>query len=195
MLSLLSMHKCAIIGSTSQEAFSRGGNDSHLYLNTNRPALHNGTVTNWSYCYYEPSDKNCDNRYIASFAVYRRDGTDSQYVKASETLTISVSDNELGSFEVVDSIVCNVFSPNITITVRIGDVLGACIQNLSSTEDCNIIGEDAEGHSLLRTTNYVCSDGQDGITLPMTVALVALDNVSSSILHLFGNITDSESEL
>lgn len=120
---------------------------------------------------------------------------DDYIFNVSETLTIYLSESDI----LFDSrFTCDVFTPNVTITVQAGDILGVCITDVRHDNDVrelSIIGENADGYDLMRTQMNMCEDGPDNspvIILPTSVSLGSLVNERSRILHLYANITPSD---
>lgn len=161
-----------------------------FYLNTQSPAPCNGTVTTWTFCYYQ-SDNTDALEYAAPFAVYRVVGDN--YDRVSDVHVISVLNADIGT----DSFTCR----NITtspFTIQKGDVVAACIhdvdRNGGDADDqiqLNLVGNDvnAEGYSLMSRNpsgGYCAASGTLSITQRFD-ANVNLRN-DSRILHLYANI-------
>ena len=192
LISFVNVYMCGRIGTDSQKEFARQAPNSRLYLNTESPADYDGTVAEWNFCYYRPSTWDPNNNHLTAFAVYRLGANGTQYDRVSETLTINLSNDHLEMTTV--RFVCDVISPNVSLIVQAGDVLGACIRDLGSTntDEPNILGRAATGHTLLRSQTDLCDgsqSGEAGLILPSHVLSENLEVADSNILDLFGNIS------
>ena len=132
--------------------------DRRFYLDVNNPATCNGTITNWTVCYYGRSASELKS-YWATYAVYRRMGSaggeDESYENVSKLFravrtTPDIADdaddadgpNQEG-FNCYTDLIDTGDSP---LTIRVGDIIGACVFDPEEAEGfdrrrLNIVGE------------------------------------------------------
>ena len=165
---------CPLLGSDITTRFTQSTRE-RLFMNFGAPAQCNGTVTSWTYCYYNVnSDDDCDEgsddsvSYRSVFLVYRKTGTSNQYAPVLETTKLvtlspscSIGRRQLPCQEVV-------LSPSEQFSVQQNDVIAAC---LPSTGSVRVVGEQSAGPSMgvyqYNDNGFArCSDSQ----LPTVVA-------------------------
>ena len=85
------------------------------------------------------------------------------------------------------SFICPVYTPNVSVTVEAGDVLGACVFNPSGDDNkqLDIVGNRLTNLGMLMKTG---SSGCDINAVPSTVTSASLQDSSSLVLHLYANI-------
>ena len=193
MLHLEVDSQCRPIGTSNETAFT-AARDLRFYLNTDYPAPCSGTITRWRYCYYRPNT-NDSNRFQVTWAVYRRmgSGNDTHYVAVpSSVRAVTRRDNQIPQSS-NDNLWClnrNV-TPNVTVAIVAGDVVGACIYDPGDSlsrgivrRQLDIVGQ-ANGHSLMQINNV---RGCSFNSVPSNISSSLLSKVNSRILHLYANI-------
>ena len=173
-------------------------NDRRLYLNTERNATCNGTITTIIYCYYGTSDSN-PRIYQSLVAVYRptSDGRDFEIVSPSiriqRQMTGSDSDQSSSDDILLPGFNCDAYQLEESIPVQIGDVIGACIDEIQGTCRLNMVSRTDEDE---RYNNNIllnidadnaaagCSDG----VLPTGIMREDLSEIRR-ILHVFSEIS------
>ena len=111
-----------------------------FYLNTANPAPCTGNITSWTVCYYGPDVVNNVGKYWATYALYRRMGSDSnaRYVRVSEmfraqrTAEIYVGVSNAGINGKIAQGGFNCYTDALDVgasplTVQAEDILGACV--------------------------------------------------------------------
>ncbi len=98
------------------------------YMNFNRPALCNGRITSWEYCYYYSFNQEVrgnNNDFSARFFVYRRINSDSQLYKQVPGSALTV----ILKAEQVQTVACARVDLNSAqqFQVEVNDIIGACI--------------------------------------------------------------------
>ena len=134
-----------------------------LYLNLHSAAPNDGLLTAWTYCYHDGSNLHAGvaGRYTASIMLYRRQGKLPTYVLVPESqiqLTSVRSHNEsvhVGGFR------CS--SINVSIPIKRGDVIGACIP---SPNGLSLLDEGSPKHFAYAVMKF---DGQ--CSLPQAIDL------------------------
>ena len=182
--------------------------DLMFYLNTANPATCNGTITSWTVCYYGPTIAATRTAYWATYAVYRKtsasDESNTRYarvssvfkaVRAVPALTGS-SDNTDGPITVRGFNCYNdrLDSGEIPLTIRAGDIIGACVFNpvnrlLVARRPLNIVGQVSVGRDsgnldrdfLLQMDTNECTIE----SLPRELVTSQLSVISSRRLHLY----------
>ena len=174
--------------------------NQRFYLDVNNPATCNGTITNWTVCYYGRIDSGFS--YWATYAVYQRVG-DESYERVSEMFravrtTTGLGDaadgrNQLLGFNCYTDIIDVGDSP---LTIHAGDIIGACVfdpddETLFNRLQLNIVGEvRGTGESLMRVdvgdeSNEV-SCTMDAI--PSDISRSVLREQNNRRLHIYANI-------
>ena len=193
-------HKLAfgntIIGSNISMEF-QSENDQRLYLNTERNATCNGTITTINYCYYGTSDSN-PRIYQSLVAVYRptSDGRDFEIVSPSIRIqrqtTGSTSDQSSSDDILLPGFNCDAYQLEESIPVQIGDVIGACIDEIQGTRRLNMVSRTDEDERYnnnillnIGADNAGCSDG----ALPTEIMHDDLSEIRRRILHVFSEIS------
>ena len=178
--------QCRPIGTNNETAFN-AVRDHRFYLNTAHPAPCSGTVREWRYCYYRPSNTD-GQRYHVTWAVYRRmcSGNSTHYVAVPSSIhTEGRTRNQIlndGNFWCRDEDVTN-------FRIEAGDIVGACIydpiDNDRDRRQLDIVGQ-TSGYSLMQM-NDVSECGVNSI--PSNISSSLLSTVNSRILHLNATIT------
>jgi hypothetical protein len=122
-----------------------------LYLNTDRPATCNGTISLLQYCYYGRADI-FQNTYRSLIAIYRP-VNQSHYVRVSETISVTrrsypfplipQADNLLPGFN------CDLQRLTQSVDVVAGDIIGVCIYNSGGTSEIDMITFRPGGYRML----------------------------------------------
>ena len=157
-----------------------------VYLNTDRPAAGNGTITFVEYCYYGVLDI-LQNTYRSLIAVYRP-VNQSHYERVSETISItrrsypfpltSQADNILPGFN------CNSQVLIPSIRVQTGDIVGVCIYNSGGTSELDVITFRLGGYRMLFEGGIRCDTGE----MPLLVGdRLRLDS-APRVLHVSAEI-------
>ena len=133
-----------------------------MYLNTDRPATCNGTISLLEYCYYGDFDL-IQNTYRSLIAVYRP-VNQSHYERVSETISItrrsypfpliSQADNFLLGFN------CNSQTLTSSIRVQTGDIVGVCIYNSGETSELDMITFRPSGYRMMFEGSVRCDTGE-----------------------------------
>ena len=133
-----------------------------VYLNTDRPATCNGTISLLEYCYYGDFDLIQDT-YRSLIAVYRP-VNQSHYERVSETISvtrrsypfplISQADNILPGFN------CNSQMLTPSIRVQTGDIVGVCIYNSGETSELDMITFRPSGYRMMFEGGVRCDTGE-----------------------------------
>ena len=113
---------------------------NRLYLNTDRPATCNGTVSTVRYCYY--GENTVVQRTYRSLVSVYRPVDNSRYERISDTISvtkrsypfqIAQADAYLAGFN------CDLQKLSSSIQVMEGDVIGACIYSSRSTSQLDML--------------------------------------------------------
>ena len=193
--------QCGTIGSSDAESPVTTRRDQRFYLNTADPAPCTGNITSWRVCYYGPDSVEFSS-YWAVYALYRKvgSGSNENYERVSETFkavratgllaaidSTGIIDGEVqeGGFECYEDFIDVDQTP---VTVRAGDVLGACILDPVDGENTgrqqlDVVGE-ITGESLLGRSSSGCTI----LALPDSMQSNQLSTVSSRRLHIHANI-------
>ena len=93
-----------------------------IYLNNEFPAVCDGVVTAWHYCYYPEDASDSTTTYTASVAVWRYDDTTDQFILLNGSITLI----ELQPVDTLARIYCTqeLLEPVNYIAIRQGDVIG-----------------------------------------------------------------------
>ena len=145
---------------------------SAFYLNTNNPAVCDGNVSRWTFCYYSGQSDDDDSSPRAQFAVYRFNQSGNGYDRVSRVFTAFGDTDSDNSFD------CRILQlrSRSSVQVRTGDVLGVCI---SSAQPLNIVGQGAQNFSLMEGS--ACNFN----TVPNNVnPLITRDGL---ILHIYAD--------
>ena len=171
--------------------------DRRFYLDVNNPATCNGTITNWTVCYYGRIDSAFS--YWATYAVYQTVGEES-FERVSETfraVRAVTSDgdgadgrNQLGFNCYTDTIDVG----DSPLTIYAGDIIGACVfdppdAELINRQQLNVVG-DVSGESLLRV-NVGDQDDEADCTMdiiPSNIPSSILQEQNNRRLHIYANI-------
>ena len=128
--------------------------EQRFYLDVNNPATCNGTITNWTVCYYGRSDP---GSYFATYAVYQimGSGEDEYYERVSEVFTAVTATTGVDFSDGLNQMGFNCYTDSIDVgdsplTIHDGDIIGACVFNPSgpSRRELDIVGE-VSGESLM----------------------------------------------
>ena len=197
-------HCSGSIGSNNAETAATPSRAQLFYLNTANPAPCTGHITSWTVCYYRPDAMNIVNFFWATYAVYRRMGTDSSihYIRVSEIFravrtnlnTDYTNAQEVDGKNTQDGFDCYTDSLDAgasPLTIQAGDILGACvfdpdgdIQVILSTLPLHVVGEAGSGESLMQMGTAGCSRQ----TLPSDIPANELTVINSRRLHIYANI-------
>ena len=193
--------QCGTIGSSDAERPVTTRRDQMFYLNTANPAPCTGNITSWRVCYYGPDSVEFSS-YWAVYALYRKvgSGSNENYERVSELFKAVRATSSLANFDrtgIIDGEVqeggfeCyeDFIDINQTpVTVRAGDILGACILDPIDGENTgrqqlDVVGETI-GESLLGRSSSGCTI----LALPDSVQSNQLSTISSRRLHIHANI-------
>ena len=200
---VLAQDTCGPFGNSNADVRVREVRQQRLYLDINNPAPCTGNITSWRVCYYGPENVHRVGSYWATYAVYRRMGSNSEsddrYERVSEmfsalrtveqsTVGYPIVDGEIeGGFNCYEDTVDAEIS---LVTVQSGDILGACVFDPNGDSSrvrrlpLNIVGE-VSGESLLEMNTNGCTRDD----LPMSISANDLSSVSSRRMHLYANIS------
>ena len=138
-----------------------------LYLNTDRPATCNGTISLLEYCYYGDLDT-LQKTYRSLIAVYRL-VNQSHYERVSETISVTrrsypfpltpQADNILPGFNCDSQILIP------SIRVKTGDIIGACIYNSQGTSELDMITSRPGGYRMMFEHGVRCDTGEMPLVL------------------------------
>ena len=189
---------CSPIGNKDETA-ATPSRDQGFYLNTAYPAPCTGNITSWRVCYYGPNNVAELSSYWATYAVYRRMGSDddvryervSEMFRATRAVSVYVRAPGVDGEIVEDDFICYVDSidtGNSPPTVQAGDILGACVfdpENIPFVDrrQLDMVGE-ASGRSLLQMDTNECT----AQSIPSNIPDNQLSIVNSRRLHLYANI-------
>ena len=107
--------------------------DRRFYLDVNNPATCNGTITNWTVCYYGRSDSRF-NSYWATYAAYQSVDSGS-YERVSEMfravrITTGFGDGADGLHQIGFNCYTDfIDTGDSPLTISAGDIIGACVFN------------------------------------------------------------------
>ena len=121
------------------------------------------------------------------------ENNDFDYIRIVDTITLSKqtsnnpdepvppSDQFLPGFN------CDMYQLEQSVQVLEGDVIGACIETTSDTQQLNLVSRTDQGYSMrsLSANDARCRDG----VVPEVVDDGRLDNVNPRILHIFAEIS------
>ncbi len=186
------------VGSDAEEVVASRAHS--FYLNTKDPAPCTGTLTQFQYCYYQPTTTAAS--YDFTFAIYRRD-TDSEsasFTAVSQAFTTGRGLYNTGLTSFDDTFACASYSVD-EITVQAGDMIGVCIYDPPDNAEpvrwfldgldyinrvqLDLIGEDAQGSDrfLMSTGNNGCGDSL--VPNPAT----SLSRQDSRVMHIYADIS------
>lgn len=162
-----------------------------FYLNTDRPAPTNGTVTHLRYCYYGREDNN-QNAYQALMALYRPNSGSNNYRRIMDTVSV-IKHTPLSQVSPADALLpgfnCDFVELEESVQVLQGDVIGACIYDTlirSTIRRLDVISQSDNGYHML----YNSADDEDcenGV-LPEVVGSNLEQTRTLRILHIFAEI-------
>ena len=194
----------AVICSVSGQACTIGRNDmseqdvrtdQRFYLDVNNQATCNGTITNWTVCYYGRSDS---GSYWATYAIYRRmgSGEDESYENVSELFravrtTLNIADDADGpNQEGFNCYTDLIDTGDLPLTIRAGDIIGACVFDPEDADgfdrrQLNIVGEvpGGRGESLMRNDIKCTMD-----YIPSSILQTDLRRQNNRRLHIYANV-------
>ena len=177
---------CGVVGNVSREFDIDRAHG--FYLNTQDPSPCNGTVDEFQYCYYRPS--NLAARYDFTFAVFRETSPGS-YSAVSEAYTTgrTLTNLNLGSGDFA----CARFEVMNQVQIQAEDVIGACVYDPPNTgglsgvrAELNVVGGNAGNNRYLMLTGNA---GCDDFTVPSPVAVSGLARIDSHVLHISASIS------
>lgn len=164
-----------------------------FFLNTKDPALCNGNITTFQFCYYTiNTDRNTE--YSSQFAVYRpiKLPDDSiSYSVLSRQLKVIRNATSLNLSQDQEQMVCSNVSFNVPVSVQVGDVLGACLFSESTPAQLQIVGNttNSQDYLMLADGNIFCVNS----SLPSSVT--SPTRVNSLVLHLYADIVPIGTEI
>ena len=182
------------------------------YLNTEKPASCNGTISSVDYCYYGPSQYSNDGRiryWAAVVALYRSEANGSYrrvsdgFLLLKNTPSDPISPNP--QTDILLNFNCDKYVLNSTMSVQEGDVFGALLftdQTLSPRlGGLDLVGDSGNGYTMLNKSLDQRSDVGDlilqvlynlngGLNLPPTLDGLSLDR-ERRVLHIYANISKS----
>ena len=186
---------CSVSGQTCNCTIGRNddselneGTDQRFYLDVNNPATCNGTITNWTVCYYGRSDS---GSYWATYAVYQRmgSGDDEYYERVSEMFTAVTSTMDVGFSDGLNQMGFNCYTDfidigNSPLTIQAGDIIGACVFNPSGgpRRELDIVGE-VSGESLMQADIDCTMDA-----MLSSIQQSELQPCDDRRLHIYANI-------
>ena len=192
----VSGQSCGTIGNSDDSELSEN-TQQRFYLDINNEATCNGTITNWTVCYYGPSDPGRSS-YWATYAVYRRNdsaGGDEHYervsgvlsaVRSAQSIPEPLTDGRIqdGGF------MCYNDTSDSPLSIQTGDIIGACVfdpqdGNGFSRHQLDIVGQVSE-ESLLQANlpNDACTMN----VIPSSILCSNLQNRNDRRLHIYANI-------
>ena len=206
VLCLASAQSCGTIGNDDDRELDEK-TEQRFYLDINNPATCNGTITSWTVCYYGPNDVRGSRSYWATYAVYRRNGSDEgeryervsgifsavRVTRAVMMLEEPMTDGlirQRGFMCYNDSIVDTSNSP---LTVQEGDIIGACVfspqdEGGLDRRELDIVGEITNGESLLLDNNDLVNTCTMDI-IPSSIQCCSdFRELSNRRLHIYANI-------
>ena len=188
--------QCTIGNSDTSEL--NEGSDQMFYLDIDNEATCNGTITNWTVCYYGTDLRS--GSYWATYAVYRRgSGVNSgSFERVSETFralraTLGTPD----PFDIIDGTISEGFNCYTDVdsidagpsplTIQAGDIIGACVVNPlgGSLRELNIVGEASE--ESLMGADLDCTENAIP-TIPAIIQQIDLQPQSDRRLHIYANV-------
>ena len=193
----VSSQSCTIGNSDDSELTER--TDRRFYLNVNNPATCNGTITNWTVCYYGRIVAVAS--YWATYAVYQKvdSGENERYEKVSEMFTAVRTIN--GGGDGFNQIGFNCYTDFIDVgdsplTIHAGDVIGACVFDPQDAPfvrvELDIVGEVSsdQGESLMRSRGGSAGIGNTCTVdaIPSSIPNDALEIQDNRRLHIYANI-------
>ena len=200
------MHAVAVICLVSGQTCTIGRNDDsagdvrtnqRFYLDVNNPATYNGTITNWTVCYYGRSGL---GSFWATYSVYQTvsSGGEESYERVSElfravrtTLGFGDGVNEMGFNCYTDVIPVDV--GDSPLPIHAGDIIGACVFDPDDDlrQQLNIVGEvRGTGESLMRVDVGGESDEVSCTidAIPSDISRSILQEQNNRRLHIYTNI-------
>lgn len=129
---------CPVVGTElSPRKIAERSTSTRLFMNFYKPALCNGTVIGWRYCYYHPGGTilNSAKNFSAKFLVYR--GTSGVYKAISSSFyTVSLLFVDLSVFE------CRTvtLNRNQQFQIQQNDIIGGCIIRNATLNPLYIVG-------------------------------------------------------
>ena len=200
LTSMSAQSPCGSIGSTDETELDRR-TDRRFFLEVNNPATCAGSITSWRVCYYGPNSIASLGSYWATYAVYRRTGSDSfermsGIYKAIRTIPdftgMDRVDGEIqqGGFNCYDDLV-RPEAGDSPFIIQVGDIIGACVFNPDDQDgverlQLDVVG-DAGGGSEISFLE-MNSDGCTMDALPSSVDMADLSNRNNRRVHIHANI-------
>ena len=190
---------CTIGNSDDSELTER--TDRRFYLDVNNPATCNGTITNWTVCYYGRSDA---ASYWATYAIYQKvdSGENERYENVSEMFTaVRTINGDDDATDGSNQIGFNCYTDFIDVgdsplIIHAGDVIGACVfdpqDGIFVRRELDIVGRvnSDQGESLMRSRG-----GSTGIgntctmdAIPSSIPNDVLEIQDNRRLHIYANI-------
>ena len=193
--------QCGSIGN-SDETAGTASRAQMFYLDTANPAPCTGNVTSWRVCYYGPDSIDDRGSYWATYAVYRRMGSDnsitgymcvSEMFRAIRTVSRIINNDpivdgeiEQGGFNCYNDSIDAGDSP---LTIQAGDILGACVFDpINSPFSVNRLSLDVVGEVNGESLQQMGTDGCSRTNIPSDISINQLSTVNSRRLHIHANI-------
>ena len=175
------------LGNADQTGYTATDSDDVFFLlDVNHPAKCDGTVSQLSYCVYNPQ-RDVGNRLHEAFvAVFTQTASSGTYTKRSEFVTLSQMNNNIDN-----SFVFDCFTVAVTYDVQEGDVFGVCQINPSGSRRLlNVVGTEGPQNTSLyvaQTTNGDCMQ-----TNEVDINGGGGNFMQAYVLHIHANIATSK---
>ena len=163
-------------------------NRDRFYLNTDRSAPCNGTITRFGYCYYGRDDDS-DNTYQVLVSLYRPVAGNG-YINILANAVSIIKQTPRFQFPPADALLlgfnCDSIELEESVQVQEGDVIGVCLTNGDNINRLDVVSRNGDGYSM----RYIEADDiNDCESLPEVV-----DNLQETgilrILHIFAEICE-----
>ena len=172
---------CGSIGSDTRK-FS-GSERNAFYLNTARPALCNGSISQLNYCYYGFGNTSLV-RHDATVAFYRPI-SDQHFMRVSDTITISIS-------PLLSGFNCGSYGIDEDVLVQENDVIGVCVRSLDDGSrgalrlaTSSLPNSESDGYFMM--TSSVGDAGCTNGSMPDVLNTLVLDD-TRRVLHVFADV-------
>ena len=189
---------CGSIGSTDETELNRR-TDRPFVLDVNNPATCAGNITSWRVCYYGPDSIDSLGSYWATYAVYRRTGSDSfdrvsGIYKAIRTIPMFTGVDRVDGVIEEDGFHCyndvlRAEAGDSPFILQVGDITGACVfdpddQPGVDRRQLDVVGDAGGGSGI-----SLLEMGSGGCTMDALPSSVdGLSNRNNRRVHIHANI-------
>ena len=157
--------------------------DQYFVLSTHDPASCSGSIKDYQFCYYSSTDVvNSTQEGGFSFSIFRQNSS-GDYHRVYEAIPVSADI----IFSNTTQLYCSTMALPDMLSVKEGDVFGACISSVSTT----IVGNCTELNP--ESFLHVVDNSECGDSFPTILKNETLTRTEGLVLHLYTNIINSSS--